>query len=165
MNTTDITLAKALKLKNRLAGRVNKLTQDIQAYNSTQEGADRLDVPGLYEERRVTVARLTDLKVAINRANAPVQRDIYELAELKALVGMLACLNTKHGSFVEGYANTGAVSYVAQLRKADADRETLRCEAEIDRLQDKLDGFNATTRIAVDADTVALAEATRPAKR
>ena len=34
----EITLAKALKVKNRLAGRLAKVQADIQAFNSVPEG-------------------------------------------------------------------------------------------------------------------------------
>ena len=42
----EITLAKALKVKNRLTGRLAKVQADIQAYNSVPEGqADQVNVP------------------------------------------------------------------------------------------------------------------------
>ncbi|WP_439624652.1 hypothetical protein [Gemmata sp.] len=155
----NINLAKALKLKNRLAGRVTKLTQTVQLYNSTQETAERIDVRAAYAERADLVRRLTELKLAVAQANAPIQRDIFTLAELKAEVALLAGLNTKHGTVIEGYPTSGAVPYVAQFRKAEVDAATTALETRIDALQDKLDAFNATTTIAVDRDTVAVAEA------
>jgi hypothetical protein len=158
-DTLTVTLAKALKLKNRLAGRVAKLTADIQTYNSTQDGAERLDVRGLWEERAAAVRRLTDLKTALARANAPIQPAIFELAELKAEAALVAGLNTKHGTFQEGYPTAGAVTYVAQVRKADADRLAEGLERRIDELQDRLDTFNTQTTIPVDRDTVAAADA------
>ena len=154
--TLTITLAKALKLKNRLAGRVAKLTTDIQQHNSKQQGADGADVPAAYARRAEAVARLVDLKAAISHANRPIQRDIYALAEKKAEIALLAALDTKHGTFKEGYANADVV-YVAQLRKADVDARTAALEAEIDALQDKLDGFNHDTRLAVPPEVVAVA--------
>ena len=72
----NITLAKALKLKNRVAGKVAKLTQTVQTYNSTQEAAERIDVRAAFEQRADLVRRLTDLKHAIARTNAPIQRDL-----------------------------------------------------------------------------------------
>src|SRR5271163_2421896 len=99
----EITLAKALKLKNRLAGLMTKLNQDIATYNSVQEGAEQLDVRALYEARKTVVRHLVALKVAITQANAPVQPVIYALAELKALIALLNGLNPKHGKFIEGY--------------------------------------------------------------
>lgn len=157
MADTKITLAKALKLKNRLAGQITKLTADIQAYNSVQAGAEAVDVRVRYTERADTVARLTALKYAIYRANEPVQRAIFELAEKKAEVALLSGLNTKHGSYKEGFPTAGDVTYTAVLRKAEVDAMTAKLEAEIDRLQDRLDGFNHETTIVVDAATVAVA--------
>ena len=154
-DTLNITLAKALKLKNRLAGKVAKLTGTVQTYNSTQQTGEQIDVRAKFAERADLVGRLTELKHAIARANAPIQRDIFDLAELKAEVALLAALNTKHGTFLEGYPAAGQVAYVAQFRKADVDAMTDALEARIDALQDKLDTFNAQTLVAVDAATVA----------
>jgi hypothetical protein len=77
-----ITLAKALKIKNRLTGRLAKVQADIQAYNSVPEGqADQVNVPALMKTREELVAALVGLKTAINEANREAQRDIYDLAE------------------------------------------------------------------------------------
>jgi predicted nucleic acid-binding Zn-ribbon protein len=146
---STINLAKALKLKNRLAGRISKLDADIQAYNSVAEGKERLDVPALIEERGTLVRRMVDLKVAIGEANRPIQRAIFELAELKGQIELLSKLNTQHGPVVEGFSGT-VVTYTAQLRKGTVDREVRRLEAEIDRIQDRLDAFNHEATIAVD---------------
>lgn len=155
----NINLAKALKLKNRLAGRIAKLTLAVQLYNSTQEKAEQIDVRLAYTGRADLVRRLTDLKLAIAQANAPIQRDIFALGEMKAEVTLLTGLNTKHGTVIEGYPTSGAVSYIAQFRKGEVDAMTTALETRIDALQDKLDTFNASTTIAVDRDTVAVAEA------
>jgi hypothetical protein len=157
-DTLNIKLAKALKLKNRLAGKIAKLTQTVQAYNSTQQSSEQIDVRAAFGERADLVGRLTDLKQAIAAANAPIQRDIFELAELKAEVAALAALNTKHGTFLEGYPSSGQVAYVAQFRKVDVDAMTDALEARIDALQEKLDNFNAQTLLAVDAATVSAGE-------
>ncbi len=58
------------------------------------------------------VRQLTELKYTITRANALIQRDIFDLAELKSEVTLLTGLNTKHGTFLEGYPNAGQVSCV-----------------------------------------------------
>lgn len=157
-DTTTITLAKALKLKNRLAGRIAKLTQTVQAYNSVQEKAEAIDVRAAYVERAELVRRLIDLKLAIARANAPIQGEIFTLAELKAEITLLAGLNTKHGTVVEGYPTAGAVTYVAQFRKGEVDALTADLETRIDALQDRLDAFNTATTIVVERETTIAAE-------
>jgi len=157
----EITLARALKLKNRLAGRLAKLDRDFENYNSLPAGTDRPDLKGLYAERNQLVAQLIELKVALNAANHPVQRTIFELGEAKSLVALLSKTSTKHGKVVEGYQGT-EVDYVAQFRKGDIDREVRRLEVVIDRLQEQLDAFNYRTVIGIDAALLREIEATPP---
>ena len=71
----EITLAKALKVKNRLTGRLARVQADIQAYNSVPEGqADQVNVPALMQAREELVGALVGLKTAINDANREAQR-------------------------------------------------------------------------------------------
>ena len=154
----EITLGKALKVKNRLAGRLAKVQADIQAFNSVPAGqADQVNVPALLKTREELVGALVGLKTAINEANREVQRDIYDLAEKKATVQFLAGVNTRHGPQPAVYPNTTEVSYVAALKKADVDGLTAGLEKEIDQLQDRLDQFNHVHKIEVDGRTLELA--------
>jgi hypothetical protein len=154
----EITLAKALKVKNRLAGRLAKAQADIQAFNSVPEGqADQVNVPALMQAREELVGALVGLKAAINEANREAQRDIYDLAEKKAAAQFLAGVNTRHGPQPAVYPNTTEVNYVAALKKADVDGLVARLEKEIDRLQDRLDQFNHARKVEVDGRTLELA--------
>ena len=154
----EITLAKALKVKNRLTGRLAKVQADIQAYNSVPEGqADQVNVPALMKTRDELVGVLVSLKTAINDANREAQRDIYDLAEKKATAQFLAGVNTRHGPQPAVYPNTTEVSYVAALKKADVDTLVAGLEKEIDQLQDRLDQFNHGHKIEVDGRILELA--------
>jgi hypothetical protein len=154
----DITLARALKLKNRLAGRLAKVQADVLAYNSVPEGqADQVNVSALLKTREELVAALVGLKTAINDANREVQRDIYDLAERKATAQFLAGVNTRHGPQPPVYPATTEVTYVAALKKADVDALVTRLEKDIDQLQERLDQFNHAHKIAVDGRTLELA--------
>ena len=154
----DITLAKALKLKNRLAGRLAKVQSDIQTYNSVPQGqADQVNVPALMTIRDELVAALVSLKTAINDANREVQRDIYALAEKKAAAQFLAGLCTRHGPQPAVYPSTTEVTYVAALKKADVDALVASLEKEIDQLQDKLDQFNHDRKVSVERRLLELA--------
>jgi hypothetical protein len=157
----EITLARALKLKNRLAGRLAKFDSDFENYNSLPAGTDRPDLKVLYAERNTLVARLIELKVALNVANQPMQRTIFELGEAKSLVALLTRTSTKHGKVVEGYHGT-EIDYTAQFRKGDIDREVRRLEVIIDRLQEQLDAFNHRTLIGIDAELLREIESTPP---
>jgi hypothetical protein len=154
----EITLAKALKIKNRLTGRLAKVQADIQTYNSVPEGqADQVNVPALTKTREELVGALVNLKTAINDANREAQRDIYDLAEKKAMAQFLAGVNTRHGPQPPVYPSTVVVVYVAALKKADVDALVVRLENEIDQLQDKLDQFNHVHKIEVDGRILELA--------
>ena len=154
----EITLAKALKVKNRLAGRLARVQVDVQTYNSVPEGqADQVNVPALMRAREELVGALVNLKAAINDANREVQRDIYDLAEKKATAQFLAGVNTRHGPQPPVYPSTIEVTYVAALKKADVDALVVRLEKEIDQLQDKLDQFNHDRKVAVERRLLELA--------
>jgi hypothetical protein len=153
----EITLAKALKVKNRLAGRLAKVQADIQAYNSVPKGqADQVNVPALMKSREELVGALVNLKTAINDANREVQRDIYLLAEKKATAQFIAGLNTRHGLQPAVYPSTTEVHYVAALKKADVDALVGQLEKEIDQLQERLDQFNHVRKIEVDGHILEL---------
>ena len=154
----NLTLGKALKIKNRLTGRLAKVQADVQAYNSVPAGqADQVNVPALMKAREELVEALVSLKTAINDANREAQRDIYDLAEKKAAAQFLAGVNTRHGPQPPVYPSTVEVNYVAALKKADVDGLVAGLEKEIDQLQDRLDQFNHDHRIEVDARTLELA--------
>lgn len=156
-----LTLAKALKLKNRLAGRLAKLDSDLESYNSVIAGSDQPNIRAIYEERRGLVTQLVEIKVAINAANQPAQRTIFRLGELKSQIALLGKMSTKHGTMVEGFAGTH-LQYVAQFRKVDVDRLVRELEVEIDRLQEELDAFNYRTTISLDAELLRSVEAVPP---
>jgi hypothetical protein len=157
--TSEINLSRALKVKNRMVNRLAQLNAILTGYNSRPEGNHEYDVREVYRERMVLAALLVRLKVAINAANHPVQALIYELSECKALIATLQQVNTQHGPTTEGYAGT-RVTYVAQFRKIEIDKEIRRVEAEIDRIQDELDRFNHRTLITVETASLIDAPAT-----
>ena len=154
----QITLAKALKIKNRLVGRLAKIQIDIQTFNSVPEGqAGQVDVPALTQNREALVEAIVGLKAAINDANREAQRDIYALAEKKATAQFLAGVCTRHGPQPPVYPSTVEVNYIAALKKADVDAQVARLETDIDQLQDRLDQFNHDRNIEVDGRTLELA--------
>ncbi len=66
----EITLGKALKVKNRLTGRLAKVQADIQAFNSVPQGqVEQVNIPALMKTREELVEALMSLKTAINDAN------------------------------------------------------------------------------------------------
>lgn len=158
MALQEITLAKGLKVKNRLAGRLAKVQADIQTYNSVLEGqADQVNVTALVQTRDELVEALVTIKTAINEANREIQRAIYDLAEKKASVQFLNGISTRHGAQPAGYPGQPDYKYVATLKKGDVDAQVQRLEKEIDTLQDRIDSFNHRTTVEVDGRILELA--------
>lgn len=150
----ELTLARALKLKNRVVSRLARFDALIVANNSNIDDSRDYDIHDLYRARTELVDLLIALKAAINAANQPIQAAIYRLAEYKSLIATLNKIDARHGPHLEGYSSV-RVNYVAQWRKVEIAREVKRIEAEIDRIQDELDRHNAGTTIMIDAATLA----------
>ena len=139
-------IAKALKLKNQLAGEVAQLKELLTQQNS-RSSKQKFD----YDNREVLSrlrAKLTELvkvKAAVAAANTEIYDKIFHLAELKGFVTTLTSLDTKAGVFHEGgrFGDVGyEVEYVAQIGKVDVDKLVAELNAEIQSLQDALDEFN-----------------------
>jgi len=160
----SISLAQALKLKNRLAGEVARLRQIVERENSRKESKPaRADVRKAFDEGVARSRELAALKGAIAAANAGVvvgNHGIYGKlnlqAELRGLIAFLKELNTKEGEEVErvGFLSrdeaTRAV-YFAEIKRDEIDRSVVAYQTEIEQLQDQIDEFNAATRIVVAA--------------
>ena len=157
--TESLSLSKALSVKNRLAGRLSQARSNIETYNSVLAGQSEeratVDVRAEHERLLTLQEGLVAVKAAIQRANAPVYEDVLRLGEKKALVQMLAGLNTKHGS--EPGFNGVEYRYSATITKPEVLEMVRRLEAEIDKLQDKLNQYNATTRVELPQAVLDLA--------
>ena len=144
-------IAKALKLKNQLAGEVAQLKDLLTKQNSrsTKQKFD-YDNPEVLTRLRAKLDDLIKTKAAVAAANEEVYDKIFRLAELKGLVTTLTGLDTKAGVFHEGRGFGEAayeVEYVAQLGKVDVDKLVAELNAEIQMLQDALDEFNFTRSV------------------
>ena|SRR5438552_628313 len=146
-------VAKALKLKNQLAGEVAQLKDLLTKQNSrsTRQKFD-YDNREVLTRLRTKLAELVKVKAAVGAVNVEVYDQIFRLAELKGLVTTLTGLDTKAGVFHEGRGFGEAayeVEYVAQLGKVDVDKVVIELTAEIQSLQDALDEFNFTRSVTL----------------
>ena len=152
-NIEALTLAKALSVKNRLAGRLSQTRTNIETYNSVlagqRDGDERstVDVRAEYERLLMLQEGLVAVKAAIHRANAAVYENVLRLGEKKALLQMLGELNTKHGT--EPGFNGVEYRYAATITKPEVLEMVRMLEAEIDKLQDGLNQYNATTTVEI----------------
>jgi hypothetical protein len=154
-NPELLTLAKALSVKNRLAGRLAQARSNIETYNSVlagqrdDYGKATVDVRAEYARYRKLQDGLIVVKAAIQRANLPIHEDILQLRELKSVVEMLSGLDTKNGT-EPGY-NGVEFRYSAVILKPEVLTIIRELEAQIDAIQDKINEFNSSTRIEIPA--------------
>ena len=112
-------------------------------------GKATVDVRAEYDRYRKLQDGLIVVKAAIQRANLPIYEDILQLGELKSVIQMLSGLNTKHGT-EPGY-NGVEFRYNAVILKPEVLEMVRKLEAEIDAIQDKINQFNASTRLEIPA--------------
>jgi len=152
MSLAKVSLAKALKLKNRLTGRLAEVTAEIQGNNSVlaeQVGSESVpDVRALLESRRQLVTALVDLKAAHYLANQPIQRQLYVLGEKKAEVAFLRGIHVRDGVERHSYQNT-ELKWIAEIKKSEIDTNVRKLESEIDALQEEIDQYNYTAKVEV----------------
>ena len=151
---TMVTIARALKEKNRVVGRLAKARELVGAENSKDKSVPRgVDVAAMYDLAKVLRNRLIAIKSVIAEANKPIVSKIIELDEIKSEIAFLNGLDVKEGKFVTTNYGTRIESDIdAVIRKQQVLDEVTALQARADRIQDELDEFNATTKVEIELD-------------
>jgi hypothetical protein len=145
-----MTLAKALKTKNRLAQKINNLQMEIQQENSFRaDSSKRIDVEVLMLELQNATEELIKLKIVIFVASTPMRENILRLSEQKAKIVFLKAINTTEGKDAGRWGGEVEIEYEATYDKSYVKQEVLKCENSIDTLQEELDQFNHKTEIEI----------------
>ena len=142
-----MTIAQALKEKNKKIAGIQKIWEKIHRYNSIQEGAERpYSTKDLYAQAESELTSLVELKTRIHTASEPVRALVFELSELKALTQRVRSVSTANGTWRERYENVTTVMN-AELDILWQDAKIEEIENRIEAIQEKLDKFNHTTEI------------------
>ena len=151
---TMVTIARALKEKNRVAGRLAKARELVGSENSKDKSVPRgVDVAAMYELAKRLRDRLIAIKSAVAEANKPIVSKIVELDEIKSEIAFLNGLNVNEGKFVTtNYGSRTESDIDAVIRKQQVLDEIAALQARADRIQDELDEFNATTKVEIELD-------------
>jgi hypothetical protein len=148
--TLTLTLNKALRMKNTLGKTQRDLFERVAKYNSQPVSTNRpYDVRATLEEHSRVLVDIVALKMAIFKANAEVQQDIFEMAEIKGNLVQLRSMNTRDGLQVNDY-NESQIEYKAIVGQLELDELIKAAQKRIDDLQEKLDHFNAKKLIDVE---------------
>jgi len=147
-------LAKALKIKNRLANKISTLQTDIQKHNSILAEPERkINVTAMMTELDSAVQELINLKITIFVASTPVRETILKLAEIKSRIAFLKGIDVHEGKGKETesyrYEHCEDGIYLVEFDIVWVREEVVKCETLIDILQDELDTFNYKTEIEI----------------
>jgi peptidoglycan hydrolase CwlO-like protein len=145
-----ISLAKALKLKNRLAGRLSEYESLCTQNNSLiREQYNSDNVGEIFRDRNNLKNSLTNLKLKISSVNGFVYSKIQEISELKSDISFYKSLPTSSG-VQKHYSSVTEIVYCCHLNKQAIMKKVAELEKQIDTLQDQIDEYNVTTKIEID---------------
>ena len=150
------TLARALKEKNRIAGRLHYLQELVRKENrKIQDSPRKLSPADLAAEAERLSEQLIAVKTVIAEANAGIVGTIVELEEVKSLLAFfrevpaaddLEILEGRFGSQRTIVEWDGAMDKSTLLAKRGELQE------RADALQDKLDEYNIRTKVTLPDD-------------
>ena len=149
-----ITLAQALKEKNRLAGELSRCWTMIARENSKREDAPRvIDVAETYKKIQLFKEKLTELKTKIGLANAGSLERIYRLEECKNELNRLNDIRTDETSDFQAIGEGNYKEYKRTVIFTAAQVYEMRekVQQECNELQDELDAYNAMTKIEFES--------------
>ena len=152
----QITLAQALKEKNRLAGEIRRLWELFQHENSCQENHERsIDVEKTLQTIEHYTAKLIELKTKSGIANAGNLRNMYLLEEAKNRMAKLNATNGNEDNEREYTRDTyHYIKRTAVYNEAKLLEMKRKLQIECNELQDKLDAYNALHKIEFETPLV-----------
>jgi hypothetical protein len=140
-------IKQALKKKNRLAGQLKEALQIAVEVNSVVAGTKpSYNSQQKWSEAKSIMSDLVALKAKIHCANAPVADLIFKASEIKSMISILKGMSCSDGPIVS-YRATEPIMYVATIGQIDRDKMVSVLETELDTINDRLDEFNAVTKI------------------
>ncbi len=153
MNTMSI--AKALKEKNRTTGRITKLQKQIVANNRYKQGVEQdYNSNDLLKSLQEEWAFLIDLKTRIAKANVGIADKLIMLTEAKAELAFWTSFRSgqpieelKESEYVDGKYVNVTVNYINTIPSKEVDANVTRVQKQIEDLQDDIDVYNGTTKI------------------
>lgn len=150
--TKKISIAKALKEKERVAAKLEQARKLVSRYNSVRSGvACPVSVKEQYALVQELEGKYLELKKAIAMANGPVMDKLAEMLVLRGCIAYRDTINTTVAAPAEGYGRNEIVPFNVTLSEMDVIEAKSALQDRLDALQDELDAFNATHTVEVPA--------------
>jgi hypothetical protein len=144
-------IAKALKVKNRLTGELNKIREIWKRENSRRsDNISHVDVEQLEKEHSDLFVKLVEIKSAISVASYGISYKLVKLAELKSHINFINSLHAREGdevSFVGRDQEKLVYTWKSHYNQQKKDEMVSAIQEQINMLQDEIDDYNSKTDI------------------
>lgn len=140
-------IAKALKIKKRLALRIKTIQEIILKENVVSMGTTTNDLFALLAELDKTISELVIIKAKIHAANSPIAAKLETLGELKSSLLFFKSLPVGPLEEVIGYNPVVKSQNRILISSIEQQERVKQIQNTIDALQDEIDDFNAATLI------------------
>ncbi len=146
-----ITLAQALKEKNRLVGEISKLWMLVQRENACWENRSRcIDINETMQTINEYTRKLIELKTKIGKANAGNLENMYTLEEYKSQISKYGNINTDEEVRYLGENQDRTLQKTCVIKTSEVIKLEKSLQIKCNQLQDALDAYNATHKIEFD---------------
>ena len=150
-----MSLAQALKEKNRIVGEITHLWNLVQNQNSVWETHNRsIDVRETMETIELYTEKLIELKTKIGAANEGNLQNMYALEECKSRMAKFGNLDTTEDIRYHGLNDEKIIRRTSVITAAEVIKMTKELQKKCNHLQDALDAYNATHTIEFDSPLI-----------
>lgn len=147
----QITLAQALKEKNRIVGEISKLWSLVQSENACWENRTRsIDVQETMQTIDWYTEKLIELKTKIGKANEGNLENMYALEEYKSRISKCGSIDTDEEVRYLGANDERILRKICVIKANEILKLQKSLQMKCNRLQDELDAYNATHKIEFD---------------
>ncbi len=144
--STRMTLVQALRHLKRIKEAIAKISKMIKDFNSIlKDGVREVDINKAIAFRECLKRQVVNAKLTLQEASRPIQRKIFEVAELKDSISFYQQLNCKHGKVViqlGRYDVNEEREMDAVIRASDVEKRCSELQRQMDRLYNEIDEFN-----------------------
>ncbi len=148
--TRKMSIAKALKEKERIATKLEQARKLVARYNSVRSGvACPVSVKDQYALVMELEAKYLEIRKAIAIANGPVMDKLAEMLVLRGSIAYRDTINTTVAA--PGYERNEIIAFNVTLSEMDVLAAKEELQNRLDALQDELDAYNATHTVEVPA--------------
>ena len=146
-----ITLAQALKEKNRIVGEISKLWLLVQRENACWENRTRsIDVNETMQTINEYTQKLIELKTKIGKANSGNLENMYALEEYKSQISRYGNIDSDEDVRYLGENEERMLTKSCVIKNSEVLTLQKSLQMKCNNLQDELDAYNATHKIEFD---------------